>query len=285
MLEIPNTISKETIEQAADILANADALLIMAGAGMGVDSGLPDFRSKEGLWKAYPPLAKLGLSFSRIADPKLFRTQPYLAWAFYGHRLNLYRDVTPHSGFWQLLSLAKQKKGGYFVYTSNVDGQFQKAGFDTNKIVECHGSIHHLQCTLSCQNHLWEADNIHVTVHMQTFKALEPLPCCPRCGEFARPNILMFGDWDWNSSRNRKQHDRYVAWLRKIKDHNFSLAIVEIGAGEALPMVRWHSQHIAEDYNATLIRINPREYTVPDGHLSIPLGGAEALNYIFRLLD
>lgn len=52
----------EKIKRAAEVLGAADALLITAGAGMGVDSGLPDFRGREGFWRAYPLIAKLGLS-------------------------------------------------------------------------------------------------------------------------------------------------------------------------------------------------------------------------------
>src|SRR3954464_8610293 len=67
---------------AANAIRSADAILIGAGAGMGVDSGLPDFRGSEGFWKAYPPLKKLGLSFSRIANPYWFRQDPEQAWGF-----------------------------------------------------------------------------------------------------------------------------------------------------------------------------------------------------------
>src|SRR6202000_33652 len=111
------------LERAAQAIQGADAFLITAGAGIGVDSGLPDFRGAEGFWKAYPVIAKLGLSFSQMANPSWFETDPALAWAFYGHRLNLYRRTVPHSGFQLLLRAAKQKPKGYFVFTSNVDGQ------------------------------------------------------------------------------------------------------------------------------------------------------------------
>ena len=96
---------------------------------MGVDSGLPDFRGAQGFWRAYPAIAKLGLSFAEMANPAWFSENPHLAWAFYGHRLNLYRQTTPHQGFSQLLEIGSSKAHGYFVFTSNVDGQFQRAGF------------------------------------------------------------------------------------------------------------------------------------------------------------
>ena len=148
------------LERAAQAIRGADALLITAGAGMGVDSGLPDFRGSEGFWKAYPIIAKLGLSFSEMANPAWFKKDPALAWAFYGHRLNLYRRTVPHAGFQTLLATAAQKPQGYFIFTSNVDGHFQKAGFAADRIVECHGSIHHLQCAASCTDEIWEAHDI-----------------------------------------------------------------------------------------------------------------------------
>ena len=217
---------EKTIEKAAEILSNADTLLITAGAGMGVDSGLPDFRGNEGFWKAYPPIAKLGISFSQMANPSWFHQNPQLAWAFYGHRLNLYRQTIPHNGFIQLLDIAKRKKGGYFVFTSNVDGQFQKAGYDEDKITECHGSIHHLQCTKPCSDNIWDANRIEVEIDMQKFRALEPLPLCRDCGAIARPNILMFGDGMWNSSRYEKQSESDYDWREQLNDFNLGIRIL-----------------------------------------------------------
>ncbi len=81
------------IARAAELIESADALIIAAGAGMGVDSGLPDFRGNEGFWKAYPALARARLEFTRIASPSAFERNPQLAWVFYGHRLKLYRDT------------------------------------------------------------------------------------------------------------------------------------------------------------------------------------------------
>src|SRR5262245_45574949 len=99
----------ETIKKASSVLKAADALLITAGAGMGVDSGLPDFRGTQGFWRAYPVIAKLGLSFEEMANPAWFKNDPSLAWAFYGHRLNLYRNTIPHPGFTRLLEIARSK--------------------------------------------------------------------------------------------------------------------------------------------------------------------------------
>ena len=88
-----NQTNRVLISIAAEAIAEADAVLFTAGAGMGVDSGLPDFRSDNGFWKAYPPLEKLNINFVEMANPRLFQVDPHLAWAFYGHRFNLYNKT------------------------------------------------------------------------------------------------------------------------------------------------------------------------------------------------
>ncbi len=271
---------EKNIQRAREELQKADALLITAGAGMGVDSGLPDFRGVHGFWRAYPIAKKLGLRFEELANPMWFKENPKLAWAFYGHRLNLYRKTKPHEGFKILLNIGKQKPGGYFVFTSNVDGQFQKAGYNEKRIVEIHGSIHYLQCTVPCSRDIWSADRVEVKIDMEKFEALEPLPKCRNCFEIARPNILMFGDWEWISDRTDDQIYLYEKWLSSVKKNGYRLVIVEIGAGTGVPTVRLQSQRIAERFGATLIRINPQEYEVPYGHISIPMGGLEGIKKI-----
>jgi len=275
--------AKETLNRAAIALREADALLVTAGAGMGVDSGLPDFRGNEGFWKAYPPMAKLGVSFVEMANPWWFERDPALAWGFYGHRLNLYRRTVPHSGFGRLLEIGKKKKEGYFVFTSNVDGQFQIAGYDEDRIEECHGSIHHLQCARPCSQDIWEARGVNPDVDESQFRARDPLPRCPRCGALARPNVLMFNDWDWIPHRTRMQSERFHRWLEGLSGKKASLAVVELGAGKAVATVRMTSEGAARGGRATLIRINPRDTDVPSGHLSISLGAEEGIRNVTEL--
>ena len=168
------------LARTAQAIREAEALLITAGAGMGVDSGLPDFRGTEGFWRAYPQFARLGLRFEQLASPSWFFRDPPLAWGFYGHRLNLYRATSPHAGFEVLLRWARAKPAGFFVFTSNVDGQFQRAGFPDDRLAECHGTIHHLQCAEPCCGDIWPAGATRVHVDEQTLRAADPLPRCPR---------------------------------------------------------------------------------------------------------
>ncbi|MFD2471702.1 SIR2 family NAD-dependent protein deacylase [Amycolatopsis silviterrae] len=260
----------DELSRAAELISDAGALLVCAGAGMGVDSGLPDFRSGEGFWRAYPPYAGLGLRFEELADPRHFASDPELAWGFYGHRLALYRETVPHRGFGLLLECGQAKPGGVRVFTSNVDGQFQAAGFP--HVAEAHGSIHHLQCLAGCSREIWPAD-IAIDLDETTMRARPPLPSCPLCGGLARPNILMFGDFDWVPDRSQEQLDELAAWRRAHRD----AVVVEIGAGQAVPTVRRYSE-LASAATGALIRINPREPRIRHGRgISIPAGALETL--------
>jgi NAD-dependent SIR2 family protein deacetylase len=270
------------LRRAAEVIRSANALLIGAGAGMGVDSGLPDFRGTEGFWKAYPAYAKLGLDFASMANPEWFEKDPEFAWGFYGHRLGLYRATAPHPGFELLRTWAARMRHGSFVFTSNVDGQFQKAGFPEERVLEVHGSIHHVQCLGACSK-ITPAAPYSVEVDPETFRARPPLPNCPRCGSLLRPNILMFGDWGWDGSRAHLQKQKLSRWLQAVPSGK--LAIVECGAGTAIPSVRRFCEYSASEPGGTLIRINVREPQVPAGGISLPLKALEALKGIAEELE
>ncbi len=258
-MEPPSLPPPDDIARAAELIAQAEALVIGAGAGMGIDSGLPDFRGPGGFWRAYPALGQRGLDFYEVASPHTFDTDPALAWGFYGHRLALYRTTRPHAGFGILRRLSERLRHGAVVYTSNVDGHFQRAGFAADSVTECHGSIHHLQCTLPCSDDLWPADGFVPEVDAATCTLLNAPPACPRCGALARPAILMFGDGSWVDRRTRLQEARLQRWLATAT----RVVVIEIGAGTAIPSVRDFSHELLIGHGARLIRINPAEPAVP----------------------
>jgi len=271
----------DEILEARDAIQNADAILISAGAGMGVDSGLPDFRGNEGFWKAYPFAKKHGLSFSSMANPEWFAIDARTAWAFYGHRLNLYRETVPHQGFTDLLQYCQDNDKSHFVFTSNVDGQFQKAGFAADNILECHGSIHALQCSAPCSDRVWPADDANIEVDFEAFQAVGDLPRC-QCGAVARPNILMFGDWQWVADAVDAQHQRFERWLHSLRTSSANLVVIEMGAGTAVPTVRYTSEKVSAGFDGPLVRINVREAHGPDHCISISMGAQAAVASILN---
>ncbi len=268
----------EQIAHALELLEQADLLVVAAGAGMGVDSGLPDFRGREGFWRAYPALARAQLSFQHIANPLAFERQPRLAWGFYGHRLQLYRQTQPHAGFEILRRWGERLPLGLAVFTSNVDGQFQKAGYAPDLLHECHGSIHHLQCLAGCGQAIWPAEGFEPEVDAEACLLLNAAPVCPRCGGLARPNILMFGDWSWQEERSAEQGERLQALLARARRP----LVIEIGAGSDVPSVRHFSHRLIQQHQGRLLRINPREPQVPSG---MDLGLAHGALAVLQALD
>ncbi|MCH7392302.1 SIR2 family NAD-dependent protein deacylase [Acinetobacter dispersus] len=273
---MPFHLNPNQIEHIQRLFKHADSLIISAGAGMGVDSGLPDFRGNQGMWQAYPELGKQRIDFTEIANPAAFRHHPRLAWGFYGHRLDLYRQTLPHQGFHLLRQLAEILELPYFVFTSNVDGQFQMAGFDPKQIYERHGSIHHLQCLAACKQDIWPADDLTPEIDQQDCQWLAQLPLCPSCGNLARPNILMFDDYAWLSQRQKQQKQCLDAFLQI---HHQPL-VIEIGAGTAIPTVRYFSERFAPN----LIRINPREFELSSqGGIALTTNAEIAVRSIYKI--
>ena len=261
--------------RCAELIARSSGLLIAAGAGMGVDSGLADFRGAEGLWRAYPPLRKAGLRFEEIANPQAFERDPGLAWGFYGHRLQRYREASPHRGFAILREIAALLPDGAFVFTSNVDGHFQKAGFAGETICEVHGSIHHMQCATPCSNRIWPADGFDPVVDASACRLSPPWPCCPDCGGLARPNILMFGDWNWLEWRTGRQQEYFTEWRGTASNP----VVIECGAGKSVATVRMMS----ERSGFPVIRVNLRDPEVPassNDHIGVPMTALAALEGI-----
>ncbi len=268
------------LQHAAELVEQADLIVVAAGAGMGVDSGLPDFRGREGFWQSYPALARSGIDFYAAANPARFAEAPRQAWGFYGHRLALYRRTAPHAGFAILQHWMARADLGGVVYTSNVDGQFQQAGMDEALVWECHGSLHHLQCSRPCTDEVWSADAFVPDVDEDRCELRNAWPLCPRCGALARPNVLMFGDDAWVSARERQQAHRVAPRLAEARRP----LVIELGAGTAVPSVRMFSQHVLQRLKGRLLRINPREWQVP-GALDVGLacGALEGLGALDHL--
>ena len=269
--------SQEIFTRFANLIEQADGLLITAGAGLGVDAGLPDFRGKDGFWRAYPALGRARLHFQDIASPDAFRERPRLAWGFYGHRLKMYRETEPGPTVRILMEVARRIPDGTHVFTSNVDGAFQKAGFEPSRVVECHGTIHRMQCLDGCLGDVWSADAWLPEVDEATCALKNDVPTCPHCGGVARPNILMFGDGAWIDHSMRVQHARLQGWRNKVD----RLLVIEIGAGTAIPTVRI----FGESQEAPIVRINPVDAKAEAGRgVSLSMSGIEAMRGIASTL-
>lgn len=259
------------ISQFLADIENADNVIFFSGAGMSVDSGLPDFRGDEGFWKAYPMYKKLGITLTSIASPHSFKKNRSRFWGFYAHRHEMYKNATPHEGYKNLLDYVKSNNKNVFSVTSNVDGHFVKAGFDTDKVWEIHGSINKTQCA-DCFT--IKDFNEGLSYDKKTMICNETI-VCDKCGGIHRPNILMFSDGGWNGLPYKEQQGRYEAFVNNIKSTGKTV-VIEVGAGTAIPSIRMLSENIAHRFETKVYRVNPSSEQV-GGTFHIPMKAMEFL--------
>ncbi|CAN0624491.1 Silent information regulator protein Sir2 [Burkholderia multivorans] len=262
-------LASHSIRHAARLVQGADALIIAAGAGMSVDSGLPDFRGSNGLWSTLLPEGMRERDIGALTQGGCFTNDPVSAWRFYGRAIDVCGHATPHAGYETLLRWGQRMKHGAFVYTSNVDGHFQKAGFAESRVIECHGTMHFLQCATPCSADIWPANGREASLGDAPDMTRTELPRCIHCGGLARPNFLLFSDPGWLAARTHAQWQRFDAWRRAAERP----VIVEIGAGLAVPSVRL----FAESLRSPLVRINLHDAQAGDSDVALAGGARDVL--------
>ncbi|QCP47896.1 RNA polymerase subunit sigma [Trinickia violacea] len=263
------------IRRAADWVRSADGIVIAAGAGMSVDSGLPDFRGTGGLWTSLLPAGMTEWDVGSLTQGECFIDKPVDAWRFYGRALQVCRQVAPHAGYAMLRRWAERASRGAFVFTSNVDGHFQAAGFDEARIVECHGTINFMQCAEPCSDAIWVSGSVMDGVDIDTLTPSD-LPRCQHCGRLARPNFLMFDDTSWIGTRTSLQWERLRTWLGTVAKP----VVIELGAGTVVLSVRMFSESV----RGALIRINLSECAVVGDGVGIRGSALQILSAIDEVM-
>jgi len=155
-----------------DRLANARSVVAFTGAGVSAESGVPTFRSTDGIWTRFKP--------EELASMEGFMRNPELVWEWYAHRKKILRDVRPNAGHVALVRLEKLVPR-LTVVTQNVDGLHRRAG--SSVVVELHGNIERNYCMACGRPH---ADD--------EVLALKGVPRCAGCGGTVRPDVVWFGE-------------------------------------------------------------------------------------------
>lgn len=267
-------IQETTLATIHDWLKTADAMVINTGAGMGIDSGLADYRGSGGQWGNVE--SETGKSVFDVVNPKNLLENPKFMWTFFAKRLKNYADTEPHNGFNILKKWIAKFQLDYFANTSNIDGHFQKAGFEPDKIRELHGSIYHFQCSKPCSNQIWEIN--YDSQQLLSAVNEEKYPICPHCGAMARPNIYMFRDNTFLSDRNDAQEKKFQEFLDL--NQGKSMLVFEIGSGPHVQSIRKKTRMLGIQHNAKIVRINPKDFRIKEPHIGINLGALEALEGI-----
>jgi NAD-dependent deacetylase len=161
-----------SVQRLTDLVRERQPCVVLTGAGISTESGIPDFRSAEGIWARHDP--------AEVAHIDAFRRDPARAWDFYAARLDALAGVEPNDGH---RALAELEERGWIraVVTQNVDGLHGRAG--SREVVEVHGSLREAEC-IHCEARVPMADAL----------ASLPLPPCPECGEVLKPAVVMFGE-------------------------------------------------------------------------------------------
>lgn len=153
-------------------LRAAQRVVVLTGAGISAESGVPTFREAQtGLWAQYDPL--------QLATPEAFERDPKLVWDWYAWRRELVGQARPNPGHYALVEMAKRVPQLTLI-TQNVDGLHQAAG--SMGAIELHGNIGRVKCVRE-----GTAVPLPATI-------TETPPRCPQCGSYLRPDVVWFGE-------------------------------------------------------------------------------------------
>lgn len=172
-----NSRDHELYRQAATLLQKSDYTIALTGAGMSVDSKIPDFRSAGGLWTKYNP--------AEYATISAFRSDPVKVWKMLKEMFSLVTEANPNPGH---TALAELEKMGLVkaVITQNIDNLHQEAG--SKEVIEFHGNGSYLSCMMC--NGKWSAQQAK---QMAEKSKLWP-PECPSCAQILKPDVVFFGE-------------------------------------------------------------------------------------------
>ncbi len=158
------------VDLVRDRLARAQRVVVLTGAGISAESGVPTFRGEGGLWRQHRALD--------LATPQAFARDPRLVWEFYNWRREVLGPLEPNPGHNALVKL-EQRVPQFTLITQNIDGLHARAG--SRNMLELHGNIWHVRC-LGCGK---VAEDRSV---------LPLMPRCPGCGALLRPHVVWFGE-------------------------------------------------------------------------------------------
>lgn len=247
---------KKTLNDIKKLIEQADCILIGAGAGLSTSAGI-NYAGDEFEKEFAPFIKKYGFTDLYTASFYEFETEEE-KWAYFAKHIKFAdtgRKATPL--YKNIYELVKNKS--YFVITTNVDDQFEKAGFEKNKIFATQGSYSKLQCSETCHNKLYDdTELVNRMVEETDYNLKIPtnlVPICPVCKERMEVNLrkdaYFVQDENWY-----KQSKAYEDFVNNAKDKK--VILLELGVGFNTPIIiRFpFEQMTMQNKNWNLVRIN-----------------------------
>ena len=181
-------------------------LMVLTGAGVSAESGIPTFRGGDGLWENHP--------IEQVASPEGFQADPALVWRFYSQRRRAARAAAPNPGHLALAALELQLGERFLLVTQNIDSLHRRAG--SRRLVEMHGNLFQTRCTLCDRPPFDDDDEEDESSYEQG-----PLPECERCrvqggSSLLRPHIVWFGEMLFPADRQRIDRFMYEASMHRF---------------------------------------------------------------------
>jgi NAD-dependent SIR2 family protein deacetylase len=256
-------INSKDIHELCDKLKKAEAVIVGAGAGLSTSAGLT--YSGDRFKKHFSDFAeKYGIKDMYSGGFYPFET-PEEMWAWWSRQIYYNRyDVTVGEPYKLLLDIVKDKD--YFVITTNVDHQFQLAGFNKQRLFYTQGDYGLWQCSVPCHDETYDNyEQVKQMVERQRDMKIpsELVPVCPKCGSPMRMN-LRSDDKFVQDSGWYEASDRYAFFLNKVKGRE--VLYLELGVGGNTPIIIKYPfwQAVARNKNATYACINLGEAVCPN---------------------
>jgi NAD-dependent deacetylase len=165
------------IQQAADLINASSQIVVLTGAGVSKESGVPTFRDAlDGLWSQYDPM--------KLATPTAFEANPKLVWDWYQFRRRMMGKAQPNAGHYALADL-ETRCSDMLLITQNVDDLHEQAG--NKNIIHLHGNISRNKCFYDCQGNPTLVDISKIEWDLESGP-----PPCPHCGRWVRPDVVWF---------------------------------------------------------------------------------------------
>lgn len=264
---ISTTQSLDEINFATEAIKNADRILIGIGSGISAAGGL-SYTDPELAKRWYPEYFSLGKhSISEIMGdfwPTTISDKNAVAyWGFWAQHIHHIRyEAKALQPYQDLFDIVRDKD--YFLCSTNVDGQLEKAGFDKRKIFAPQGDYALFQCEKPCSQDVYDNKAMIDTMLENMVSPLDiskqDIPHCPRCGRFLIPNLRC--DFRFVGKPHMENLKAYQEFLDKSEDNK--LVLLELGVGFNTPgIIRLPFERITAEYaNANLIRVNFEDASV-----------------------